>query len=91
MAESTSGQPLEKSSDSFFRVFGMGEAIREDENEAATIQLQHRGKNPPAHNVADRVARACDQRRLRKVKCDGERPCKHCVRLFYGVVLSSLD
>jgi hypothetical protein len=37
----------------------------------------------------ERAARACDSCRKMKIRCNGVRPCKHCMACFYSESLSA--
>jgi hypothetical protein len=37
-----------------------------------------------AHGSVDRILKSCDSCRKMKVRCDGDHPCKHCTKFFYG-------
>ena len=43
---------------------------------------------PPAQKRR-RVTRACDECRLKKIKCDGKSPCTHCAVYSYGESVKS--
>jgi hypothetical protein len=42
-----------------------------------------------AHGNVDRILSACDSCRQMKIRCDGDHPCKHCTKFFYGESLST--
>ncbi|KAG8631967.1 hypothetical protein KVT40_001107 [Elsinoe batatas] len=53
-----------------------------EKRDASNIATE--GENVRRRKYARRSVRACDECRLRKTRCDGEEPCKHCIDIGHG-------
>ncbi len=57
---------------------------------AAESLLDDPLENPRSSHPSTRVARACDECRRRKIKCDSQLPCTHCRSHFFGESIQNL-
>ncbi|KAF2226007.1 hypothetical protein BDZ85DRAFT_74157 [Elsinoe ampelina] len=53
-----------------------------EKRDASSVATE--GENVRRRKYARRSVRACDECRLRKTRCDGEEPCKHCIDIGHA-------
>jgi hypothetical protein len=67
----------------------MRELLQESSRDSPTAAEGEDGAASPTAQPLQkrrRVARACDECRRKKIKCDGKQPCAHCTAYSFGLL-----